>query len=392
MPPSIFLLGLIADILRIISYTIKPSRYQWLLLPLIFALSLYHFTQFAPSISPDDIRAKNGFGCLACFRILSNTQCILLLNVQKDLRRKKDEKSETSISDASLKERLKWGLDLFFSIRGVGWKHEPTSRLRWIPSQASASKLKFIVHQLWRIAIFAFLVEILKLHSALNPYLQRGGPSFYEATWGWRMTILPTQMVTYVSLSQVQAILSIVFVVLGVSNPRDWPTLYGSWKDAYTVRRFWGRSWHQMFRHMFQTYGQFVSGVLLGLPSDSSVATYVELYIAFILSGIIHAVGDYRSFGSLHQGGSMRFFFLQAVIITVEDGVCWIAKYLGVRRTAWWLQYLGYAWVTFWFTWTLPIWMGPLVHIGFAEFLPEQVNLMGPYNYLTDTFISIIPL
>ncbi|KAF9002742.1 membrane bound O-acyl transferase family-domain-containing protein [Cyathus striatus] len=360
--------------------------------PPTFALSLCEITQFAPATSLDDAQANYGFGCLAAFRILIAIQCILLLDVQNDLRRKVDEKKEINISGASLKERFKWALDLFFSIRGVGWTHEPTSRLRWIPSQVSASKFKFIMHQLWRIAVFTFLCELFKLHSALNPYLHREGPSFYEASWGWRMTILTTRILTYVGLSLSHAILSVVFVVLGVSNPGDWPTLHGSWKDAYTVRRFWGRSWHQMFRHTFQTYGKFVSGKLLGLPPNNSITTYVELYTAFILSGIIHAAGDYRLFGSLDESGSMRFFFLQAVIITVEDGVCWIGKCLGVRKTAWWLKYLGYAWVTFWFTWTLPIWMEPLVRMGIAEFPLEETTLMGPYNYLTKTFTSLVPL
>ncbi|KAF8990098.1 membrane bound O-acyl transferase family-domain-containing protein [Cyathus striatus] len=392
MPPPVFLLGLIADILRIISYTIKPSHYQWLFLPPILALSLYDITQIAPATSPDDIRAENGFGCLSGLRILSTIQCILLLDVQKDLRRRKDMKKGTTISDASLKERFKWGLELFFSPRGVGWTHQPTSRLRWIPSQLSASKFKFILHQLWRIAIFSFLYEIFKLHSALNPYLHRGGPSFYEASWGWHMTVLTSRIVTYVVLSQLQAILSIVFIVLGVSGPRDWPTIHGSWKDAYTVRRFWGRSWHQMFRHMFQTYGKFVSGKLLRLPSDSLITTYVELYTAFVLSGIMHTAGDYRSYGSLHKSGAMRFFFLQAIIITVEDGACWVAKYLGFRRTTWWLRYLGYAWVTFWFTWTLPIWMEPMIRTGTVEFLPEEAILLGPYSYLRDAFTSLFTL
>ncbi|KAF9002725.1 hypothetical protein BDQ17DRAFT_1356725 [Cyathus striatus] len=301
MPPPVFLLGLIADILH-------------------------------------DIRAENGFGCLSGIKILSTIQCILLLDVQKDLRRRKDMKKGTTISDASLKERFKWGLDLFFSPRGVGWTHEPTSRLRWIPSQLSASKSRFILHQLWRIAIFSFLYEIFKLYSALNPYLHRDGPSFYEASWGWRMTILTSRIVTH-------AILSIVFIVLGVSGPRDWPT-------------------------MFQTYGKFVSGNLLGLPSDSSITTYVELYTAFVLSGIIHTAGDYRSY---------------AIIITIEDGACWVARYLGFRRTTWWLQYLGYAW-------TLPIWMEPMVRTGTVEFLPEEAILIGPYYYLRDTFTSLFTL
>ena len=31
-----------------------------------------------------------------------------------------------------------------------------------------------------------------------------------------------------------------VLVVTGLSQPRDWPEIYGRWADVYTVRRFWG--------------------------------------------------------------------------------------------------------------------------------------------------------
>jgi hypothetical protein len=34
--------------------------------------------------------------------------------------------------------------------------------------------------------------------------------------------------------------LSIVFVSAGLSRPEDWPPFFGSVRDAYTLRNFWG--------------------------------------------------------------------------------------------------------------------------------------------------------
>lgn len=32
---------------------------------------------------------------------------------------------------------------------------------------------------------------------------------------------------------------ALLAVALGLSEPQYWPVVYGSWKEAYTVRRFW---------------------------------------------------------------------------------------------------------------------------------------------------------
>ncbi|KAF9010835.1 membrane bound O-acyl transferase family-domain-containing protein [Cyathus striatus] len=298
---------LIVDLLRIASLVIRPSPYRSLLFIPILILSLWDIIGLAPETLEENIRLAIGIGCFAGIRIFMASECILIHDVQHDLHRKKD--TSRSISNATLNERLKWGLDLFFSPRGVGWTHEPTSRLRWMPPRVISSKSRFIFHQLLRISVFSFLVELYKLYTMQNPCLQRNGPSFHSVPWPWRISILLTRIATYVYLSMIQALLSVIFVGLGISNPQDWPTLYGSWKDAYTVRRFWEfrRTWHQMFRHIFLSHGKFVSGRILGLASSSYLANYVELYTAFIVSGIMHTAGDYRLVGSLQYSGGMKF-------------------------------------------------------------------------------------
>lgn len=39
---------------------------------------------------------------------------------------------------------------------------------------------------------------------------------------------------------------AVVAVGLRLYQPCDWPLLYGRLSDAYSVRRFWAYSWHQM--------------------------------------------------------------------------------------------------------------------------------------------------
>ena len=130
---------------------------------------------------------------------------------------------------------------------------------------------------------------------------------------------------------------------------------------------------------MFGGLGRLVANKLLKLPRGSNRSSYTQLYIAFFLSAIIHSSGDfmlekrmvYRSF---------KFFLLQAVAITLEDFVIYIAKRLLRRRGAElkpgmdnesWVEtavrVVGYCWVTLWFCLTLPVWLDEPNSIGFGN-------------------------
>ena len=45
---------------------------------------------------------------------------------------------------------------------------------------------------------------------------------------------------TYAILKFYCELASLVAVGLGLSRPEDWPDTFGSWSDAYTLRRLWG--------------------------------------------------------------------------------------------------------------------------------------------------------
>ena len=130
---------------------------------------------------------------------------------------------------------------------------------------------------------------------------------------------------------------------------------------------------------MFGGLGKLVANKLK-LPRGSNRSSYTQLYVAFFLSGILHFSGDfmlerrivYRSF---------KFFLLQAVAITFEDFVIYIAKRLlrlgefelkpGRVDESWAemvVRVVGYCWVTLWFCLTLPVWVDELNSLGVGSF------------------------
>jgi Membrane bound O-acyl transferase family len=140
------------------------------------------------------------------------------------------------------------------------------------------------------------------------------------------------------------------------------------------------RVWHQMLRKTLTTNSNFLATSLatslrqihLHIPPRSLATTYFKLYTSFLISGLIHATGDYVLYHTFSQGGALRFFLLQAVGITFEDGVIAIASRLGyggkksngVNLAS---KLIGYIWVFAWFTYSMPIWLDPQVHAGTVD-------------------------
>ena len=130
---------------------------------------------------------------------------------------------------------------------------------------------------------------------------------------------------------------------------------------------------------MFAGLGKLVANKFLRFPRGSNRSSYTQLYFAFFLSAILHLSGDfmlekrvvYRSF---------KFFLLQAVAITFEDLVIYIANGLLRRRGVelkpgkadGWLvgvaaRAIGYCWTTLWFCLTVPVLLDELNVLGFCS-------------------------
>lgn len=104
---------------------------------------------------------------------------------------------------------------------------------------------------------------------------------------------------------------------------------------------------------------------MLGLTRGSLASGYIQLYTAFLISGIMHYLPEYmalRHWG----GGALLFFPLQAVAITFEEGVQAVGRRLGIT-SSWKWKAVGYFWVWSWFAFCLPIWQDPLLHAGVFE-------------------------
>ena len=145
---------------------------------------------------------------------------------------------------------------------------------------------------------------------------------------------------------------------------------------------------------MLAGLGKLVANKFLKFPRGTNLSSYTQLYVAFFLSAVIHFAGEF-TYEKRMVSRSFIFFPIQAIAITFEDFVIFLAKRLLLRRgkklnpgnadESWAevvVRIIGYCWVVLWFSLTLPIYIDGASVCGFyttdrrpvAQFLLDTWN------------------
>ncbi|KAG2340943.1 hypothetical protein BDR05DRAFT_888905 [Suillus weaverae] len=248
------------------------------------------------------------------------------------------------------------------SPRGVGWNYQVNN----VPAAPRQPRYLFILTSFLRAAYHAVLFEVARLYVWYNPACSSAtvGTRSYGVRCADAIAFIG---LTYWGLNAGYFAMAAGSVALGLCEPRMWPDLFGSWHDAYTVRRAWGRIWHQTLRSFLAPLGKAISSVL-GFKRGTSGSSYTQIYVAFLISGLVHTGGDIVLSGSSASPVSrplfsMPFFFSQAIVITLEDLLIRIARRLGVKDSTW-TRALGFVWVAVWFGWCVPGYVENMIRAG----------------------------
>ncbi|CDO68588.1 hypothetical protein BN946_scf184996.g19 [Trametes cinnabarina] len=156
---------------------------------------------------------------------------------------------------------------------------------------------RFILQALRR-AILNFLAfDALRafIHTHLHLYLpETAHLQFSPGLHGYlqRSTCTAAYMLTsYFSMNALYLIVSMLAVATGLWRPEDWSDLLGPGSEAYTVRRLWGRVWHQLLRRHFAPLGKLAVQTLR-IPRGTWLSSQVQVHVAFLLSGLLYCLGD----------------------------------------------------------------------------------------------------
>ncbi|KAJ5887558.1 hypothetical protein N7495_007599 [Penicillium taxi] len=178
---------------------------------------------------------------------------------------------------------------------------------------------------------------------------------------------------------------SVFTVGLGFESPSDSPPLFGRAVDAYTLRGFWGKFWHQLIRQPLTSMSVFITRVI-GLPRGSLLNRYSNVIIIFMLSGLMHIAIDTVQGIPSQESGAFLFFTSAPMGIMIEDGITGLWKSLCPRvetkstqqSVHLWQRALGFCWVGAWLGITSTLYLYPqmrrpensaLVPFSFAEYV-----------------------
>ena len=163
---------------------------------------------------------------------------------------------------------------------------------------------------------------------------------------------------SYCTFTATHDILAIAHVLLGIDEPEEWPRLYGSVIEAYSMRRFWGKFWHRLVQRSYEAYGSLLSRKVLGLLPGSFADRSCVNFSVFLISGIVHALITVQLGFACGYWEDLAFFVICYAAVLVEEGVQLAASRTFIGRGEWqdgWIcRGLGYLWVFGFLFWVLP--------------------------------------
>ncbi|EJD54770.1 hypothetical protein AURDEDRAFT_179842 [Auricularia subglabra TFB-10046 SS5] len=234
----------------------------------------------------------------------------------------------------------------FTNPRYIGWEWE---RARRDPHHAVPSRGAFVRARARELGITLLVLDVCHAYFALSPWFSTDAPVL-----GVRLAALPawTQFAhavvwgvyAYVLWFLPYTLLAFVTVATYACNPEEYPGVCAPFSEAYSLRNFWGRVWHQNHRNVYTVLGEAVCTAIWGPSHPRRAAKYVRIGTAFAISAIVHAAGSLALrpdplTGMRGCSGALIFFAMQAAGVAGENLLAG-----RVRIPRW----VGYGWVVAW--------------------------------------------
>ncbi len=220
--------------LIVLGYTLRPSRYRPLLFLPIAAVA--HHLVFR---STTGTIADVGLGGAIITQMLFAFDGIVLTEVQKTLHRIGEKPGQ--IISAPFWSRLAWGWHLHNSPRGVGWAHELAHLPKNPPSFSfNQNRKSFVLSRIGTGLVCVVVQALAQIVNAANPALAPGATPLVDQTLYVKiLSTLGFALPAVAQMNSLHCFASAALVMAGISQPSDWPPLFGSPKNMYTLQNFW---------------------------------------------------------------------------------------------------------------------------------------------------------
>ncbi|KAF2128169.1 hypothetical protein P153DRAFT_343390 [Dothidotthia symphoricarpi CBS 119687] len=159
------------------------------------------------------------------------------------------------------------------------------------------------------------------------------------------------------------SIFAVLFVGCGLDAPNEWSmSLFGSVSEAWSVRRYWGKHWHNYIYHSFSAHVKIFTRGWLGLKRGRLQTRLLENILVFAASGLMHSLVRWMQDGSDGDIWCIAIWYTAQMLPIVIENVAqniWgrvkeklvITSNRSVRELE---RLVGYMWVVGWFMWSVP--------------------------------------
>jgi hypothetical protein len=158
------------------------------------------------------------------------------------------------------------------------------------------------------------------------------------------------------------SVFAVLFVGCGFDSPGEWSmSLFGPMREAYSVRRYWGKHWHNYIYESFSSHTKIVTRGWLGMERGRVLTRLVENTAVFAASGVMHSAVRWVQHPKSGDHWPIAFWYVgQMVPIVIEDVVqgMWRRKKrdMGIKDSMWLgcvEKTIGYAWVVGFNMWSI---------------------------------------
>lgn len=262
-------------------------------------------------------------------------------------------------SPVTLTQKAIWALQTSANLRCIGLKCGKTEHEISPPSKSSILISTMI--RLFTVDITTSIVHHLSLYN--------GDLAFIYRPW-WQQASL-TALMAYSLFNVFTGIYGLVqyFSIFFMGMPASqWPPMLVRPWAATSLRQFWSKEWHSLFRRIFTFYTDLiVRPISTRLKFSKKSQLALEILVVFVMSAIFHEVGLYVTIGK-HSLRTLFFFSIQGPAVLLEEA-------LGLAKN----PIIGFLW-TYTF---LIVTGGPFGMVGFL------VDTGAPDNsFLTDGFFK----
>jgi hypothetical protein len=137
-------------------------------------------------------------------------------------------------------------------------------------------------------------------------------------------------------------------------------------------------------KQTFSSHGKAFAQALR-LKPGSRIYGYAILLVAFFISGLYHAVPEYRATSNWSTSVAVcQFFMMQVIGIMTEDAVIAAGKYLGLRRNVV-VKVIGMVWFWLWMTWSGEDFVNSRIQTGeFQRHAPQRSVVRWILGFIPD--------